>query len=150
MGGVCHTAHLWLWIGLGTRNSHQRATLVATWSRITNSKAARNELVAALILKRPALDAGEVRYLRTMVGDTQAEFAKRLEVERATVNRWENSMVPISGTSAYAIRAHVFFRLRGKSTAVDAVAEAFLQTRSPEKRGKRPAYRIDAADLVAA
>ena len=107
-------------------------------------------LLAALILKIPALYAGEVRYLRRMVGDTQEEFAKRLEVERATVNRWENSSAPISGTSAYAIRSHVFFRLRGKSGAVDGVAEAFLQTPSPEKRGKRPTYRIDAADLVAA
>jgi DNA-binding XRE family transcriptional regulator len=107
-------------------------------------------LLAALIVKRPALDAGEIRYLRRMVGDTQEEFAKRLEVERATVNRWENAAAPITGPTAYAIRSHVFFRLRGKSAAVDAVAETFLQVESPEKRGKRTGYRIDAADLVAA
>jgi YgiT-type zinc finger domain-containing protein len=107
-------------------------------------------LLAALILKNPALDAGEVRYLRRMVGDTQEGFAKRLEVERATVNRWENSTAPITGPTAYAIRSHVFFRLRGKSAVVSAVAETFLQVESPEKRGRRTAYRIDAADLVAA
>jgi YgiT-type zinc finger domain-containing protein len=109
-----------------------------------------SDLLAALILKSPRLDAGEVRYLRRMVGDTQEEFAKRLEVERATVNRWENSPTPISGPTAYAIRSHVFFRLRGKSAAVDAVAETFLQAHNTDKRGRRTAYRIDAADLVAA
>jgi YgiT-type zinc finger domain-containing protein len=109
-----------------------------------------SSLLAALILKRPALDAGEVRYLRRMVGDTQEEFAKRLEVERATVNRWENSAAPISGPTAYAIRSHVFFRLRGKSAAVDAVAETFLQVDLAGKRRRKTAYRIDAADLAAA
>ena len=107
-------------------------------------------LLAALILKSATLDAVEVRYLRRLVGDTQEEFAKRLEVERATVNRWENATMPISGPTAYAIRSHVFFRLRGKSAAVDAVADNFLQAHSPGKRGKRTAYRIDAGDLVAA
>jgi DNA-binding transcriptional regulator YiaG len=107
-------------------------------------------LLAALILKNPALDAGEVRYLRKMVGDTQEEFARRLEVERATVNRWENSTAPISGPTAYAIRSHVFFRLRGKNATVDAVADTFLEMHAAEKRGRRTAYRIDAADLVAA
>ena len=109
-----------------------------------------SNMLAALILRSPALDADEVRYLRRMVGDTQEEFAKRLEVERATVNRWENAATPISGPTAYAIRSHVFFRLRGKSAAVDAVSETFLQVGSPEKRGRRTAYRIDAAGLVAA
>lgn len=106
--------------------------------------------LAALILRRPSLAATEVRFLRKLVGDTQEDFAKRLEVDRATVNRWENSVAAIRGTPAYAIRSHVFFRLRGKSPAVEAAAEAFVQAGSAEKRGKRTAYRIDAADLVAA
>ncbi len=109
-----------------------------------------SNLLTALILKSPALDAGEVRYLRRMVGDTQEEFAKRLDVERATVNRWENSAAPIAGPTAYAIRSHVFFRLRGKIAAVDAVTETFLQAHSSDRRNRRAAYRIDAADLVAA
>jgi hypothetical protein len=107
-------------------------------------------LLAAVILRRASLEASEVRYLRRMVGDTQEEFAKRLEVDRATVNRWENSVAAITGTPAYAIRSHVFFRLRHKSAVIDAVGEAFAETGSPRRRGRRLAYRIDAADLVAA
>lgn len=105
--------------------------------------------LAALILKRPSLLATEVRFLRKVVGDTQEEFAGRLEVDRATVNRWENSTVAISGTQAYAIRSHVFFRLRGKSTVVDSVAETFLVS-TPRKPSKRAPYQIDAATLAAA
>ena len=107
-------------------------------------------LLAAVILRRASLEASEVRYLRRMVGDTQEEFAKRLEVDRATVNRWENSAARITGTPAYAIRSHVFFRLRQKSAVIDAVSKAFVEPCPPQKRSKRAAYRIDAADLVAA
>lgn len=107
-------------------------------------------MLATLILRRPSLAAAEVRYLRRMVGDTQEQFAKRLEVGRVTVNRWENSAAPIAGPPAYAIRSHVFFRLRGQSLMVDAVAEAFVETGRPRKSGTQGAYRIDAAALAAA
>jgi hypothetical protein len=107
-------------------------------------------LLAALILRRSSLQATEVRYLRKVVGDTQEEFAKRLEVDRATVNRWENAAAPITGTPAYAIRSHVFFRLRRKSTMIDAAAEAFVETGRSQKRTRRAVYRLDAATLVAA
>jgi transcriptional regulator with XRE-family HTH domain len=85
-----------------------------------------------------------------MVGDTQEEFAKRLEVDRATVNRWENATAPITGTPAYAIRSHVFFRLRHKNSVIEAVADAFVESSRAGKRSKQPTYRIDAAALAAA
>jgi len=107
-------------------------------------------MLAALVLRRASLRAAEVRYLRRMVGDTQEEFAKRLEVDRATVNRWENATVPITGTPAYAIRSHVFFRLRHKSSVIEAVADAFVETGPAGKRSKQSTYRIDAATLAAA
>ena len=107
-------------------------------------------LLAALILKRGPLDAIEVRYLRRMVGDTQDQFAQRLKVDRATVNRWENTSAPITGTAAYAIRSHAFFRLRRKSQFIENVAEAFVEPAKPGRRPRPSAYRIDAAVLVAA
>ena len=107
-------------------------------------------LLAALLLRQASLDATEVRYLRKMAGDTQEDFAKRLEVDRATVNRWENAATPITGTPAYAIRSHVFFRLRRKSPVVEAAADAFIAAGRVRKRSKRGAYRIDAAALAAA
>jgi hypothetical protein len=107
-------------------------------------------LLAALLLRQTSLDATEVRYLRRMAGDTQEEFARRLEVDRATVNRWENTATPITGTPAYAIRSHVFFRLRRNSSVIEAVGDAFIAAGRARKRSRRGAYRIDAAALAAA
>jgi YgiT-type zinc finger domain-containing protein len=116
-------------------------------------------LLAALILKRSVLDAIEVRYLRGLLGDTQEELAKSLDVDRATVNRWENSTTPITGTQAYAIRTHAFFRLRDKSPAVDAASGAFVYREGPNPRAalvrkpmphsKRTGYQLDAAAFAA-
>jgi YgiT-type zinc finger domain-containing protein len=66
-------------------------------------------LLAVSILQLQELDPAEVRYLRKLIGDTQGEFAERLGVVRATVNRWENSSEPVKGPDAYAIRSHAFF-----------------------------------------
>ena len=106
-------------------------------------------LLAAQIMRRTSLEATEVRYLRKMVGDTQELFAKMMEVDRATVNRWENTATPIAGTQAYAIRSHAFFRLRRRSPVIDAMADAFVEAGRTTKR-TGTTYRIDAACLAAA
>lgn len=99
-------------------------------------------LLAVEILQRPALTPGEVRYLRKLVGDTQDEFAARLGINRITVNRWENDSGDVTGPDAYAIRSHTFFRLRGRSTLIEAVSPAFT-SEHPPKRSKRKGYNID-------
>ncbi len=103
-------------------------------------------LLAVSILQLQELDPVEVRYLRKLIGDTQGEFAERLGVVRATVNRWENSSEPVKGPDAYAIRSHAFFRLRDRSPAIEAVAAAFT-TVQPRPRPKRRGYSIEGATL---
>lgn len=103
-------------------------------------------LLAVNILQLQELDPTEVRYLRKLIGDTQEEFAERLGVARATVNRWENSAEPVKGSHAYAIRSHAFFRLRDRSPAIEAVAVAFT-TAQPRPRPKRRGYSIEGATL---
>jgi hypothetical protein len=58
--------------------------------------------------------------------------------------------VPITGTPAYAIRSHVFFRLRHKNSVIEAVVDAFIEDGRAGKRSKQSTYRIDAAALAAA
>jgi YgiT-type zinc finger domain-containing protein len=103
-------------------------------------------LLAVSILQLQELDPVEVRYLRKLIGDTQEEFAERLGVVRATVNRWENNPEPVKGPDAYAIRSHAFFRLRDRSPAIEAVAAAFT-TAQPRPRPKRRGYNIEGATL---
>jgi hypothetical protein len=101
--------------------------------------------LAAHILKGPVLDGVEVRFLRKLLGDTQNELAERLGVDRATVNRWENSSEPLTGAQAYAVRSHAFFRLRGRSPIIESAAESFVdRPKAPKGR-----YRLDGAKLQA-
>lgn len=105
--------------------------------------------LAASVLARPELDAIEVRFLRKLVSDTQQELADRLGVNRATVNRWENSEAPITGPDAYAVRSHVFFRLRGHHAAIEAVAPAFTDDK-PRPRSRTGGYRLDGSTFLRA
>lgn len=104
--------------------------------------------LAAAILSRSELDAIEVRFLRKLVGDTQQELADRLGVNRATVNRWENASAPITGPDAYAVRSHVFFRLRGHHAAIEGTAPAF--TDSNPTPARTSGYRLDASTFLRA
>lgn len=98
-------------------------------------------LLAVDVLQRPELHPGEVRYLRKLIGDTQDEFAQRLGVVRATVNRWENASDNVKGPDAYAIRSHAFFRLRERSQEIEEVASAF--TAEPlRSRSRKAGYSI--------
>lgn len=103
-------------------------------------------LLAVDILQRQELERAEVRFLRKFVGDTQEEFAERLGVVRATVNRWENSPASTKGPDAYAIRSHAFFRLRDRSPSIASVAAAFT-TPQPRPRPKKRGYSIEGATL---
>jgi YgiT-type zinc finger domain-containing protein len=105
--------------------------------------------LAGCILGRTELDAIDVRFLRKLVGDTQQALADRLGVVRATVNRWENSQDPVSGPDAYAIRSHVFFRLRGQHAAIEAAAPAFVESK-PRPRSRSGGYRLDGASFLRA
>jgi YgiT-type zinc finger domain-containing protein len=107
-------------------------------------------LLTATILGTPEMAGPEVRYLRKLLGDTQDEFAEKLQVDRVTVNRWENSMDPLPGISSEAVRLHSYLRLRGRSTQIDAVGALLTAKRSPESRrdrGRRSSYALDGSHI---
>ncbi len=105
-------------------------------------------LLAARILEQAALAPAEIRYLRRLLGYTQEQLAENLEITRATVNRWEAGDKPVTGLSAYAVRSHAFFKLRGRSQAVEQAAASFEQP--PKPSGKKRSYMIEASSLPAA
>ena len=106
-------------------------------------------LLAIDVLQRTELHPEEVRYLRKLIGDTQDEFANRLGVVRATVNRWENGSESVRGPDAYAIRSHAFFRLRDRGEEIEEVAAAFTAD-SPPRRPRKRGYSIEGASLQSA
>lgn len=105
-------------------------------------------LVAAQILRQSSLKPAEVRFLRKLMGFTQDELAERLDVVRATVNRWETAKDEVSGPPAYTIRSFAFFRLRDRSPAIEQTAPAFVE---PERAARKKAagYTIEGASVSA-
>lgn len=100
------------------------------------------DTLASHVLMSPILDPTEVRFLRKLVGDTQAGLAEKLGVDRVTINRWENSREPIVGAQSYALRSHIWFRLKETSSAVAAIAFVFGSRAVPRKKGP---YRLNSS-----
>jgi Helix-turn-helix len=104
--------------------------------------------LATVILLQPAPDGIEARYLRKLLGDTQAELADKLGVDRATVNRWENAPEPVTGANAYALRSHAFLRLRDRSPDLAAMmGQSLTEKPGPAPARKGPGYQLDGASL---
>jgi len=81
-------------------NGHRELTLDA---------ANEYERRAAVVVLSEAKEIGgeEIRAARRIVGLTQTELAKRLDVRQETVSRWENGHEPISRVSRLALLAVV-------------------------------------------
>lgn len=104
--------------------------------------------LGAFLLQQETLLPSEVRYLRKLVGDTQEEFGQRLGASRITVTRWEAPEAGrLDGTQAYAVRAHVYFRLRRRSPLIADAGHVFATLEhAPRHEG---AYEIDAKEIAA-
>jgi DNA-binding XRE family transcriptional regulator len=76
------------------------------------------------------------------LGYTQEELARHLDVDRATVNRWEQPepSARLGGTQCYALRSHVFMQRREKAGELFSAAERALREHSLP-RPAVPAYR---------
>jgi transcriptional regulator with XRE-family HTH domain len=51
------------------------------------------------------VDGSALRAYRKRIGMTQEQMAERLEVTKATVNKWENGKQPLPGTVKFALEA---------------------------------------------
>jgi putative zinc finger/helix-turn-helix YgiT family protein len=62
------------------------------------------ELARTIICKRSRLAPEEIRFLRTHLGRSRADFAKQMGVGREQVSRWETGKSPIGAASDRLIR----------------------------------------------
>lgn len=80
-------------------------------------------LAGAVIRKRGRLVGGEVRFLRTYLGYSAADFAKLIGSDPATVSRWESDKQPIGHHTDLLLRAMVALDRKVDEYPIAAFAE---------------------------
>ena len=91
-------------------------------------------LASAVIRKRGRLAGGEVRFLRSYLGYSAADFAKLIGSDPATVSRWESSKQSIGHHTDLLLRAMVALDRKVDDYPIAAFAE--VKTEAVE----RPRY----------
>jgi transcriptional regulator with XRE-family HTH domain len=121
----------------------------ATLGTVTSRVAAA---ATAEMLRHETLTPEEARFLRQQTLDTQEEFAERLGVVRATVNRWETGVVVLGGASSRLVRMHVFLWLYEREPKMRDMLESLRGyfTDSEEEDESRPSFGILEGQLAAA
>jgi putative zinc finger/helix-turn-helix YgiT family protein len=67
-----------------------------------------NRVLAEAVIRKPArLTGGEIRFLRTYLGYSSADFAKLIGGNPATISRWETDKQPIGHHTDLLLRALV-------------------------------------------
>src|SRR5262245_14012742 len=83
-----------------------------------------HEVIAhAVVAKRPRLTSAEIRFLRTYLGWSGADFARRIGVAAETVSRWENGHDAMSPVADRLLRLMVLTRAPVSDYSLDALAE---------------------------
>lgn len=82
---------------------------------IPNLEDLHNKLAQALIRKKGMLSGKELRYLRTHMGYSGGVFAKLIDVNPATLSRYENDKLAITPQLNLLIRSLVEGRLPDRS-----------------------------------
>ncbi|HSK02683.1 MAG TPA: type II TA system antitoxin MqsA family protein [Kofleriaceae bacterium] len=80
-------------------------------------------LAKAVIESEYRLAGGEVRFLRSYLGYSGADFAKLIGTTPATVSRWENDVQPIGQSSDRLLRALVLLDKRVDAYPISKLAE---------------------------
>jgi transcriptional regulator with XRE-family HTH domain len=80
-------------------------------------------LAGAVIRKRGRLVGGELRFLRSYLGSSGADFAQLIGSDPATVSRWESDKQPIGHHTDLLLRAMVALDRRVDGYPITAFAE---------------------------
>lgn len=80
-------------------------------------------LAFAVVSKRQRLSGAEIRFLRTCLGQSGADFAKVIGSDPATVSKWENDKQPIGHHADLLLRALVMVDKKVESYPIKDFAE---------------------------
>lgn len=98
-----------------------------------------NDLARLIVRQGDDLRPDEIRFLRELLGMTQAELAERLGVSRATINRWETGNDLVGSVQSLALRTLVAWSLDDAALA--------REIGGPRRRvtpRSSPPYRLEA------
>jgi len=77
----------------------------------------------AVVVKKARLTPAEIRFLRTHLGWSGTDFAKRMGVAAATVSRWENDKEPIGPQADRLLRLMVLTKEPVASYTLDELVD---------------------------
>jgi putative zinc finger/helix-turn-helix YgiT family protein len=93
-----------------------------------------NRSLAAAVIRKPSrLNGGEIRFLRSYLGYSGADFAKLIRSSPATVSRWEGDAQPIGHHSDMLLRAFVMLDKKVESYPIGQFVEIVDKSAKPTK-----------------
>jgi YgiT-type zinc finger domain-containing protein len=129
--------------GLDARLVHGAALVCGHCGEVTLEgpviEAAERALGRLVVLATGPLRPKEVRFLRGLLGLSQAELGERLGVHRVSVARWETETAPVGVLESFAIRTMAAWHL-GDADLARAVASVPRPAAEPSSQP----YRLDA------
>jgi putative zinc finger/helix-turn-helix YgiT family protein len=98
-------------------------------------------LASAVIRKRGRLAGGEIRFLRSHLGYSAADFAKLIGSDPATVSRWESDKQAIGHHTDLLLRAMVALDRKVDEYPIAAFAEVKAGATARSRYAFRPAAK---------
>ena len=109
-----------------------------------------NQMLAQEVIRKPSRLAGaEVRFLRTYLGLSGADFAKLIGSDPATVSRWEGDKQPIGHHTDLLLRAMVALDKKVEEYPITTFAGIRDKAAKPRYAFKHSAKTWKAAQLRA-
>jgi putative zinc finger/helix-turn-helix YgiT family protein len=101
-------------------------------------EAAERALGRLVVRESGPLKPKEVRFLRGLMGLSQAELGERLGVHRVSVARWETDTAPVGALESFAIRTMAAWHLGDAE-----LARAVASVQHPAAEPSDGPYRLD-------
>lgn len=124
-----------VWLANGWRREE---TDYGSTFAIEHAEELHRAIAAAIVRNRDPLRGQEARFLRTILGLSQDQFAKLLGLDRATVIRWEKARSKPLARS-YDIAARTSYEARGDGDSL--VLKIIKEMQDADEKEHGPHYR---------
>lgn len=118
--------NIWIWCRCVVDNAGNRTAI------IPNVKGLHQAIADSVVNSNGALTGPEIKFLRTEMGMTQADFGELIHRERLTVSRWERGEAAPDGALDTLIRILASKKLELEEIDPEEIAGKFLSTKQPK------------------